>query len=82
MSNVSLGKSMEVTDSNDSVHSGNDFIPDYLTAVIIWIKACISSRLTPIGKMGFEEKNSMNVPVLSLKEQCAALMVEFSNWEL
>lgn len=39
MSNVSLGKSMEVTDSNDSVHFGNDFIPDYLTAVIIWIKA-------------------------------------------
>lgn len=41
----------------------------------------ISSHVTPIGKMGFEEKNSMSVPFLSLKEQCAALMVEFSNWE-
>lgn len=81
MSNVSLGKSIEVTYSHDSVHSGNDFITDYLTAVIIWIKACISSRVTPIGKMGFEERNSMNVSFLSLKEQWAALMVEFSNWE-
>lgn len=78
---MSLGKYMEVTDSDDSLHNGNDFIRSCLTAIIIWIKACISSCVTPTGKMGFEGKNNMNVPFLSLKEQCAALMVKFPNCE-
>lgn len=47
---------MEVTDSDDSLHNGNDFIRSCLTAIIIWIKACISSCVTPTGKMGFEGK--------------------------
>jgi len=66
---------------SDSVHNGRYFILGCLTAIIIWIKAYISSSITPIWKMGFEEKNNMNAPFLFLQKQCAVLMAGLPNCE-
>lgn len=64
---------------NDSVHSGNYFILGCLTAMIIWIKAYTSSSITPVWKMGFEEKSNTNVPFLFLQKPHAVLTVELPN---